>query len=319
MKELPLVSVIIPCYNGEKVMGRLLDSLLNQTYNHLEIILINDGSSDNSEQIWCLYEKKFNKENIKTKYIYHENQGLGATINAGLKVVTGEYFCWPDIDDYLDLQSIEKRVMFLEQNPEFGSVSSDAYCYNEEDLAHPVSRIAEWMTHKYDVWQFRHLLEGQSIYCPGCHMVRTKCFRDTNPDMQIYPARRGQNNQMLLPIYYKYKHGYIDEPLYNYILYNKSMSSTDETYERAMDRAKEYSDIITYTLNMIKMDEDNVKYCSKQKRKMEWDNYSNIYIRFGKPIKFLKIYLKLKIYKTDQKIEIKRGILSLINKIKRGL
>ena len=319
MEELPLVSVIIPCYNGEKVMDRLLDSLLYQTYNQLEVILVNDGSDDKSEEIWRLYEKKFKEKNIKTKYIYHENQGLGATINAGLQVVTGKYFCWPDVDDYLELQSIEKRVEFLEAHTDFGSVSSDAYCYNEDDLVHPVNRVAEWMIHKNDVWQFRHMLEGQSIYCAGCHMVRTSCFKTTNPKMQIYPARRGQNNQMLLPIYYKYKHGYIDEPLYNYILYNKSMSSTDETYERALDRAEEYSKIIAYTLDMIEMDEDSVRYCLNQKRKIDWDNFSKVYIDFGKPVHFIRIYIKLKIYKTSQKREIKGLLYSVLRykKIRR--
>ena len=61
-KENPLVSIITPCYNGENVMHRLLDSILSQTYSNIEFILINDGSTDHSEEIWYQYEKKFNEK-----------------------------------------------------------------------------------------------------------------------------------------------------------------------------------------------------------------------------------------------------------------
>ena len=105
-KENPLVSIITPCYNGENVMHRLLDSILSQTYSNIEFILINDGSTDHSEEIWYQYEKKFNEKGIKTIYIHQRNQGLGAAINAGLKVFTGDYLCWPDIDDYFEREVI---------------------------------------------------------------------------------------------------------------------------------------------------------------------------------------------------------------------
>ena len=72
-KENPLVSIITPCYNGENVMHRLLDSILSQTYSNIEFILINDGSTDHSEEIWYQYEKKFNEKGIKTIYIHQRN------------------------------------------------------------------------------------------------------------------------------------------------------------------------------------------------------------------------------------------------------
>ena len=317
MGEKPLVSVIVPCYNGEKVMHRLLDSLLNQTYKNLEIILVNDGSKDNSEKIWKRYEKKFDSLGMKHKYVYQKNQGLSAAINSGLKIFTGDYLCWPDIDDYLEGTSIEKRVAFLEDHLEYGSVSSDANEFLEKDLNKPIGRVAEWMKYINEEWQFKYLLQGQSIYCSGCHMLRTRCFLDVNPDRNIYPARRGQNNQMLLPIYYKYKHGFIDEPLYNYIIYKKSMSSPDITEEKALDRHKEYLTLLQETLKTIRLDESMKKFCDKELKRIEWDRFSDIYIRYGQIIKFLKLYLKLKIYRTEQKQEIKRIIRLIKNKIER--
>ena len=63
-KENPLVSIITPCYNGENVMHRLLDSILSQTYSNIEFILINDGSTDHSEEILVSYEKKFSTKKV---------------------------------------------------------------------------------------------------------------------------------------------------------------------------------------------------------------------------------------------------------------
>ena len=315
MKE-PLVSIITPCYNGGHVMHRLLDSILAQTYRPIEFILVNDGSTDSSAEVWNAYEPRFDAAGIKHQYIYQENQGLGAAINAGLQAFTGAYFCWPDIDDYLEGTSIKKRVAFLEENPEYGSVSSDAYEFLEEDLEHPIGTVAGWMKHIREPWQFRYMLQGQSVYCSGCHMLRTSCFLKVNPSRRIYPARRGQNNQLLLPIYYKYQHGFIDEPLYYYIIYKKSMSSPDPSEEQALDREREYIALLQATLSGIDMDKETRLFCSKQMRQIEWDALSKIYVRFGRPLKLIWCYLKLRMYQTEQKREIGSIVFALKTKLK---
>lgn len=313
----PLVSIITPCYNGEKVMHQLLNSVLEQTYKNIEFILVNDGSIDNSEKVWLEYEKRFKQEGIKTIYIYQKNQGLGAAINAGLKVFTGDYLCWPDIDDYLENTSVEKRVDFLERHKEYGSVSSDANKYMEDNLLEPIGTMASWMTHKKDEWQFKWMVMGQSLYCSGCHMLRSSSFLDVNPDRYIFPARRGQNNQMLLPIYYKYKHGFIDEPLYNYIIYKKSMSSPDATEKSALDRINEYVELLTFTFQQIPMDKGSKEFCQEQLRRIRWDGLSEIYFKYGKSMELFSLYFKLKMYRTEQKREIKKGILAIKQKIKK--
>lgn len=293
---MPLVSIITPCYNGEMVMHRLLDSILSQTYRNIEFILVNDGSTDHSEEVWFEYEKKFKEKGIKTIYICQKNQGLGAAINAGLKVFTGDYLCWPDIDDYLEDISVEKRVNFLETHKEYGSVSSDANKYMEDNLLEPVETMASWMKHKEDEWQFKWLLIGQSLYCSGCHMLRASCFLDVNPNRYIYPARRGQNNQMLLPIYYKYKHGFIDEPLYNYIVYRKSMSTPDTTKEEVINRVDEYIKLLEWTFSQIEMDKETEKFCYKYLIERKWDGYSPYYAKYGKLKKIIKYYFGFKLY-----------------------
>ncbi len=90
------VSIIVPIYNAEATLDKCINSIVKQTYKNIEIILINDGSNDKSENICLKYKKKDNR----IKYIYKENEGISKTRNKGLKLCTGDYLCWCDSDDY---------------------------------------------------------------------------------------------------------------------------------------------------------------------------------------------------------------------------
>ena len=85
----PLTSIIAPCYNGESYIRRFLDSILAQTYPAIELILINDGSTDRTDQIIKSYLDKFKSKNIYLNYIIVANAGIGAAINLGLKHIRG--------------------------------------------------------------------------------------------------------------------------------------------------------------------------------------------------------------------------------------
>lgn len=256
-----LVSIITPCYNGEKLVSRYLESVLGQTYKNIELIIVNDGSSDDTEKIVLSYKEKFEKEGMKLVYIYQKNKGLGGAINTGLKHFTGDYLCWADYDDFFRYDSVEKRVKFLEDNPQYGCVTSNANVYNEDDLENPIYKINDKFKYNEDEYQFEHHLKSESIFCCGCHMVRTEAFLDVNPDRDIFEGRRGQNWQMLLPVYYKYKRGFLDEPLYNYIIYKSSMSTGDDTEEKSIQRVNEHLEIVKNTLDRIDMvQKDRDKY-----------------------------------------------------------
>ena len=82
-----LVSVLIPCYNGAKTLQRCMESLLNQTYQNIELIVVNDGSTDNSEEIILAYKKIFEENGKTIIYIKQENQGLGGAINTALNKI----------------------------------------------------------------------------------------------------------------------------------------------------------------------------------------------------------------------------------------
>ena len=116
-REDPLVSVIMPVYNCEKYVEEAIDSILNQSYKNIELIIIDDGSKDKSIDIINSYEDeriKFSKNKI--------NKGVSATRNVGLKLAQGKYIAIMDSDDISPLERIEKQVTFLEENEEFGLI-----------------------------------------------------------------------------------------------------------------------------------------------------------------------------------------------------
>lgn len=106
------VSVIIPVYNVEKYLRRCLDSVVNQTYKNLEIILVNDGSPDDSKEICEEYAAKH--DNIQL--ISQENQGNSGARNTALKYITGEYVMFVDSDDWIELDAIEYCVESMKEN-----------------------------------------------------------------------------------------------------------------------------------------------------------------------------------------------------------
>ena len=119
----PLVSVIVPIYNSERFLSETIESILNQSYRNLEIILINDGSTDNSKQI-C---KEYSTKDKRIVYIKKENGGVVTARNDGITKATGEYILPVDSDDIIKNTYIEKAVDVMVKNENIGIV----YCKAE--------------------------------------------------------------------------------------------------------------------------------------------------------------------------------------------
>lgn len=109
MKE--LISVIIPIYNVEKYLSRCVDSIINQTYANLEIILVDDGSPDNCPQICDDYAKR----DTRIKVIHKINGGLSDARNAGVEIATGDLISFVDSDDWIDKKTYELIVNKMEE------------------------------------------------------------------------------------------------------------------------------------------------------------------------------------------------------------
>lgn len=108
---MPNVTIIIPVYNSEKYIAHCLDSILEQTYKNYEILIVNDGSSDNSQKIIDEYKKKYSDKIIA---INQENKGVSQTRNESILKANGKYIMFIDNDDYLDNDYIEKYVTNIE-------------------------------------------------------------------------------------------------------------------------------------------------------------------------------------------------------------
>lgn len=136
--ENPKVSIIIPVYNGEKYIETAIRSALDQTYENIEIIVINDGSTDKTEEICTSYGNKI-------KYYKKENGGVSTVLNMALKKMTGEYFSWLSHDDFYFPNKIEEEIKNIEEKTivfsDYGLIDENGYCYDKVIMSHEVVKM----------------------------------------------------------------------------------------------------------------------------------------------------------------------------------
>lgn len=197
----PLVSVCSPCYNVAPYIGEFLDSLLAQTYKHLQIILVNDGSTDSTGDVIRSYIPRLEAEGYEVILVEQENGGLPAAIHTALKHVTGELLTWPDPDDWLHPQAIEKRVAFLQEHEDVALVRCNAEKI-EDGTKKSLGTFEPLGDSSYLISDYyQKLVRTQTWFGAGSTMVRMSCFDAQVPNRDIYVTKRGgQNWQLLLPI-----------------------------------------------------------------------------------------------------------------------
>ena len=129
--EEKIISIIVPIYNAEKYIDRCINSIINQTYKNLEIILVNDGSKDQSGNI-C---DKYAKLDSRIKVIHKDNEGVSKARNTGIDMITGDYVLFADSDDWLELNMCELMIQKA-VNEELDVVISEYnnYYENTEEL-----------------------------------------------------------------------------------------------------------------------------------------------------------------------------------------
>ncbi len=133
MRHYPLISIIIPVYNNEKYIKKALDSVLEDNYPNKEIVFIDDGSTDNTDQVISEWIEKY-KNLIPVKYRSRENRGISKTLNEILEMCQGEYYARLDSDDYLLPDgSLMNRLQYLEDNPQKLAVIGDCIVVDLDD------------------------------------------------------------------------------------------------------------------------------------------------------------------------------------------
>ncbi len=172
MKQ-PLVSVIIPVYNTKRYLKTCVESVLNQTYKELEIVLVDDGSTDGSDKMCNEYQKKDDRIIV----IHKPNGGLSSARNRGLDICTGEYVTFVDSDDYIDSDFIEYTVELAKKHN-----AKLAVCAHNEKNEHGkpknFGKGQEEACFKTDECLERMLLEKGFMVSTCSKLYQTKLFKD---------------------------------------------------------------------------------------------------------------------------------------------
>ncbi|MCX5811428.1 MAG: glycosyltransferase family 2 protein [Proteobacteria bacterium] len=160
--DFPLVSIIIPTYNYAGFLHRAIQSCLNQSYKSIEIIVIDDGSTDNTKEIAESYGNMI-------IYIQQENSGVSSARNRGLDHAAGDYIAFLDADDYLTENAIEIRLNVLLQNPEAGAVITETYSQKNEGLSCKPRFKSDTMSDKF----YEDLLLGRFPFGTCAALIRS--------------------------------------------------------------------------------------------------------------------------------------------------
>ena len=205
----PLVSVIIPCFNQARFLGEAIASVQKQTYPNIEIIVVDDGSSDNTQQVANSF--------ANVKYRFQSNAGLSAARNAGVRKSNGFFLVFLDADDLLYPNAVETNARFLLKNPSWAFVSGghdkvDEWLYPLGDVEN--SQLIE--TNHYQA-----LLKGNYIGMHAAVMYRCRVFDEFRYDMGLKAC---EDYDLYLKITRKYPVGDHPVRLAAYRHHGKNMS-----------------------------------------------------------------------------------------------
>ena len=216
-KSEPMVSIIMPTYNQDQFIAQSIQSVIEQTFTDWELIIVNDGSTDDTVDIIRKYTNYcYGKIKIINKEV---NQGIALAINDGLRAARGKYFCWLSSDDLFTSNKLEKQVLFLELHSEYGMVFSGYDWIDEKGnyLGSIIEKELEGATF-YRILLIRDCIHGCSI------MIRSECLDEVgmfNPDFKY-----AQDYDMWLRLATKLNIAYLSESLLKGRIHTKA--STNE-------------------------------------------------------------------------------------------
>lgn len=218
------VTLMTPCYNGEKFLSRWARCILNQDYGNIEIIFVNDGSTDRSEEIVFRFRENFIKKGYGFIYLKKENGGAASAIDFGLKHVTGDYLMLYDVDDIIMRNAVSEKARYLDEHPDYGMVRNNGYYVKNKNLGQNSYLFITKRKEKKNEYIFDDIVFGRTNNWTASFMVRCKALWKCLGGRSIYVSPWGQNMQLMLPVAYFYKTGFIDIPLMRYVEHGNSVS-----------------------------------------------------------------------------------------------
>ena len=228
-----LISVIIPVYNVEKYLKKCLDSVINQTFRNIEIICINDGSTDNSLQILNEYAEK----DSRIKIVNKQNGGLSSARNAGLDIAEGEYCYFVDSDDWIELNTLEKMYNIIISN------DVDTVVHNAINI--PEDESCEYMANETQVWlkTFEKISGVYDVPIDINAKIPTVAWNKLYKMSIIkefncrFPVGLINEDELFIWTYMIHckKYYYLDERLYNYLRRSNSIMAKRDNNENILD------------------------------------------------------------------------------------
>jgi len=209
----PTVSVVIPTYNRAHLIGKAIQSVFNQSYQDFEIIIIDDGSTDNTEEIIKGYKDK------RINYIKHErNQGISAARNIGIKKARGEYIAFLDSDDEWLPEKLDKQIkVFQNEPPEVGVVCSWSFKINEKG-----NYIGKVCLPKKEGYMYKDLLSSNNLSVPTL-LIRKECFEKVGLFDNLLNGQEDWDMWIRIAKYYRFV--LIKAPLAKRRIHSKQISN----------------------------------------------------------------------------------------------
>lgn len=208
----PLISVIIPVFNAERFIKRALESVCNQTYKNLEIIVIDDGSTDSSRDIIDSFKDE------RVQLFSRENKGLIATLNEGIDRCNGDFIARMDADDICSVTRFEKQFEYLLENPSVGAVFTGIEHINEKGETINIKRSGKT----------RFIEPVELIFgCPVCHPTAMFDLTKMDKDEIVYndSYHLAEDFELWTRIISKTKIGLLNEVLFKYRVHPNSITS----------------------------------------------------------------------------------------------
>ena len=230
-----LVSIIIPAYNASKYISETIQSVLNQTYSNWELVIVNDGSEDNTLDII----DQFSKNDSRIKYFTKNNSGVSETRNIGISNTKGDYIAFLDADDYWLADNLQKKIDLIQsENVDF--VYSDMYNCDE------ILNIKEIAISGTDQNILENILLWNGEVIPGpCSniLLKRRCILDSSIRFHSKLSNLADQHFCVL-LAQKYKGRHIKQPLWKYRILKGSMSRSIQILEKDSISAYEiYSEL----------------------------------------------------------------------------
>ena len=302
---MPKISVIVPVYNTEKYVEKCLDSISNQKLNDLELIIVNDGSEDNSEAIIKKWVKN-NENKIKIKYLKKENGGLSDSRNYAIPYVTGKYISFIDSDDYISENLYSNLEKYIDENIDLIKFKMQKVDGNENILEKLDGPVFEKCTGEEG---YEKLCTNDKFLDPACiYLYRTEFFKQNHFEYAkgTYHEDFGLTSLIIL----KAKSFVSTNEFGYYYLQSNSSITRDVNYEKEIQKSKDL--LKHYDNMMVKIEQYNISQKSKDLVKRYYTNTvilkANDLIEkdlqnYIKQIKIRKMYKNIKPYNLKQLIK----------------